>query len=213
MSRWWVDLGLAEQLKYTRDRVVEYFFGTIGWLYQPQLSSFREGLTKVNGLITTIDDTYDLYGSMDELVLFTDAVNRWELNAPQNLPEYLKVLISALFKTVEEISHEILNKKGVDISSYLKKGWADLCNSFLLEAKWYHSGYTPTLEEYLNNAWISISNPVILIHTYFYVIEEISTDEALDGLVNYNGIIRWSSIIIRLTNDLAGALEVRALNI
>ncbi|KAK1311103.1 hypothetical protein QJS10_CPA08g00770 [Acorus calamus] len=122
MSRWWVDLGLAEQLKYTRDRVVEYFFGTIGWLYQPQLSSFREGLTKVNGLITTIDDTYDLYGSMDELVLFTDAVNRWELNAPQNLPEYLKVLISALFKTVEEISHEILNKKGVDISSYLKKG-------------------------------------------------------------------------------------------
>ncbi|KAK1284479.1 hypothetical protein QJS10_CPB21g01594 [Acorus calamus] len=202
MSRWWMNLGIAEQLTYTRDRVVESFFGTFGGLYQPQFSSFREGLTKVHCMTSTIDDTYDIYGSMEELVLLTDAVNRWELSAQQNLPEYLKVLISALFITVEEICQEILNKKGVDISSYLKKGWADLCNSFLLEAKWYHSGYTPTLDEYLNNAWISATIPIILIHTYFYIIEEI-TDEALDGLVNYNGIIRWSSIIVRFTNDLA----------
>ncbi|KAK1321032.1 hypothetical protein QJS10_CPA03g00941 [Acorus calamus] len=206
MSRWWIDLGFSEQLKYTRDRVMETFFATMGCLYQPQFSNFRERITKVNSMLTTIDDTYDVYGSMDELVLLTDAVNRWELNAQQNLPEYLKVLISALFKTVEEISQEILNKKGVDILSYLKKGWADLCNSYLLEAKWYHSGYTPTFDEYLNNAWISVSVPVTLTHTYFYVIEEI-TDEALDGLLNYNGVIRWSCMIIRLINDLAGFVD------
>ncbi|KAK1283432.1 hypothetical protein QJS10_CPB21g01600 [Acorus calamus] len=122
MSRWWMDLGLAEQLKYTRDRVMETFFVTMGCLYQPQFSRFRDRLTQVNCMLTTVDDTYDVYGSMDELVLLTDAVNRWELNAQQNLPEYQKVLISALFKTVEEISQEILNQKGVDILSYLKKG-------------------------------------------------------------------------------------------
>ncbi|KAK1271553.1 hypothetical protein QJS04_geneDACA005839 [Acorus gramineus] len=160
MSRWWMDLGLAEQLKYTRDRVMETFFVTMGCLYQPRFSSFRERITKVNSMLTTVDDTYDVYGSMDELILLTDAVNRW----------------------------------------------ADLCNSYLLEAKWYHSGYTPTFDEYLDNAWISVSAPVTLIHTYFYVIEEI-TDEALDGLLNYNGVIRWSSLIVRLTNDLAGFFD------
>ncbi|KAK1282602.1 hypothetical protein QJS10_CPB22g00238 [Acorus calamus] len=201
MSRWWMDLGLAEKLGYARDRVMEHFFWTVGWLCEPQFSNFRETLTKVNCLITCLDDTYDVYGSLDELTLFTDAVNRWELNESQNLPEYMKILISALFKTTEEIAEEIFNQKGVDVLSCLKKGWADLCNSYFVEAEWYHSGYTPTFDEYLNNAWISISDGVLMGHAYFYVTEDI-TNEALDGLKNYNGILRWSSILFRLIDDL-----------
>jgi (-)-alpha-terpineol synthase len=79
--------------------------------------------------------------------------------------------------------------------------WADLCRSYLLEAKWYHSGYTPSLEEYIQNAWISSSGPVILVHTYFFVTNPV-TKEALECLEEYPNIIRWSSTILRLADDL-----------
>ena len=79
--------------------------------------------------------------------------------------------------------------------------WSDLCKSFLLEAKWYHNGYIPSLAEYLENAWISISTPVILMHAYFMVTNPI-TKEALDCLEEYPKIFYWSSMILRLTDDL-----------
>ncbi|KAK1278626.1 hypothetical protein QJS04_geneDACA022997 [Acorus gramineus] len=98
MSRWWMDLGLVEKLSYARDRLMENFFWTVGQLYEPQFSNFREGITRVNCLITTIDDTYDIYGSIDELVLFTDAVNRllFLLFFFFSFPCYFKYIINYL---------------------------------------------------------------------------------------------------------------------
>ncbi|KAK7861221.1 myrcene synthase [Quercus suber] len=71
---------------------------------------------------------------------------------------------------------------------------------FSVKAKWYYSEYTPNLEEYLKNAWITISSPIILMHSYFIVANPI-TKEALECLEEYPKIIHWSSMILRLTND------------
>ena len=56
------------------------------------------------------------------------------------------------------------------------------------------------LEEYLDNAWISISGPVILVHAYAFVTSPTLQD--MESLVEYADIIRWSSTILRLANDL-----------
>ena len=55
------------------------FLWTIGSIFEPQFGYYRRTLTKVNALITTIDDIYDVYGTLDELELFTDAVERYVL--------------------------------------------------------------------------------------------------------------------------------------
>lgn len=55
---------------------MENFFWTIGVIFKPQFSYCRRMLTKVGALLTTIDDIYDVYGTLDELELFTDAVQR-----------------------------------------------------------------------------------------------------------------------------------------
>ncbi|XP_011009233.1 PREDICTED: terpene synthase 10-like [Populus euphratica] len=205
-SRWWKRIGLGEKLDFARDRLVENFLWTVGIIFEPQFGNCRRMLTKVNSLITTIDDVYDVYGTLDELELFTNAIVRWDLNFMDRLPDYMKLCFLALYNSVNEMAYDILKYQGVDFLPYLKKAWADLCKSYLLEAKWYFSGYTPTLQEYMDNAWISVSAPVILVHTYFYVSNP-TTEEASQFMEEYRDIIRWSSMIFRLADDLGTSTD------
>ncbi|KAK3188180.1 hypothetical protein Dsin_027741 [Dipteronia sinensis] len=76
ISRWWRNLGLIENLNFTRDRLVESFVCVVGLAFQPELSNFRKWLTKVIVLIVLLDDIYDNYGSLEELDDFTNAVDR-----------------------------------------------------------------------------------------------------------------------------------------
>lgn len=63
-------------MTFSRDRLVEAFLWTVGETFAPQCGYFRDMSTVLNSLITVIDDAYDVYGTLDELELFTDAVER-----------------------------------------------------------------------------------------------------------------------------------------
>ncbi|KAH0762308.1 hypothetical protein KY290_018381 [Solanum tuberosum] len=76
----------------------------------------------------------------------------------------LKDVIRALYDTEEEISAEIDDQqKGCCPSAFarLKQGWLNFCKAMLVEAKWYNEGHISTLEEYLNNGWISSTVPLL----------------------------------------------------
>ena len=64
-------------MEFARDRLMENFLWTVGVVFEPQFGYCRRMSTKVNALITVIDDIYDVYGTLDELELFTDAVERY----------------------------------------------------------------------------------------------------------------------------------------
>ncbi|CAK9187057.1 unnamed protein product [Ilex paraguariensis] len=150
-------IGLASELNFIRNRLIECFFGTVGKIYELRFSNCRIGLTQIIALITTIDDVYDVYGSLDELQLFTDAVKRWDANAVKSFSYYMKLCFLALYNTVNEMAYDTLKDKGINVIPILSKAWADLCQAFLLEAEWNYRKHTPTLEDYLENAWRSVS--------------------------------------------------------
>ncbi|XP_031122926.1 terpene synthase 10-like [Ipomoea triloba] len=202
VSRWWKNSYIAERLTFVRDRVVENFFWTIGSNPNPKYVNGRRTVAKLNCLICTVDDIYDVYGTFDELQLFTDTIERWDdVTKVEHLPDYMRLCYLALNNFVNEVAYDILKQHGIFILHHLRKSWADLCKAYLQEAKWYHSGYTPTYEEYIETAWISIGCPIILVHAFLHVNNPAEYDAALHCLTDYHQIIRLSSIILRLAND------------
>ena len=75
--RFWNELGLANRLSFARDRLVESFIWAVGMNVNPELRYSRIQLAKQVQFITYIDDIYDVYGTLDEVELFTDAIERF----------------------------------------------------------------------------------------------------------------------------------------
>ncbi|XP_038900857.1 terpene synthase 10-like isoform X1 [Benincasa hispida] len=207
VSRWWKSTGLGEKLEFARDRLMANFFWSVGMGCEPHLGYLRTMSTKIASLITIIDDVYDVYGTLDELELFTDVVERWDIAAIDSLPNYMKICFIALHNTINDMTFHAAKDHGVNVIQYFKKMWIDLCKkAFLVEAKWYYTNYKPTFQEYLDNAWISVSGSLLLLHAYVFATNSI-TIEALECLQDYPHIIQHSSVIFCLANDLASSSE------
>lgn len=69
-------MDFSTKLPYARDRIAECSFWVLTAFFEPQYSQARKMMIKVITLLSIIDDTYDAYGTIDELELFTKAVER-----------------------------------------------------------------------------------------------------------------------------------------
>ncbi|KAG0449176.1 hypothetical protein HPP92_027488 [Vanilla planifolia] len=205
-SRWWTNLGLVGgHLPFVRDRLVENYLWAMGFCFQPEFWRCRKAISKINCFVTTIDDIYDIYGTLEELEIFTNAVKEWKIPACQQIPEYMLKPLVALFDTVNDIASIYSKDKGLDILTYLKRVWSDLCNAYLVESRWYYDEYIPTLDEYLENALVSISG-ICELNAAYCLSEDLSTD-ALNAYEFYPSVVRSSCLICRLYNDLATSTE------
>nr|WKW91727.1 TPS3 [Cinnamomum burmanni] len=206
LSRWWKDLGLGEQLSFSRDRLVECFFWAAAMTSEPQFGRCQEAVAKVVQLTTTIDDIYDVYGTVDELELFTNAVDRWDLEAMEQLPEYMKTCFLALYNSINEIGYGILKEQGRNVIPYLRNAWTELCKAYLVEAKWYSSGYTPMLEEFLQTSWISVGS--LPMQTYaFALLGQNLAPESCDFAEQISDILPLAGMLIRFPDDLGTSLD------
>ncbi|WOG82951.1 hypothetical protein DCAR_0102123 [Daucus carota subsp. sativus] len=205
LASWWVETGL-DKMSFARDRLVEHYFWCNGTVPDPEYKAFRDMGTKVICLLVIIDDLYDIYGSLEELELFTDYVDRWDITEIDRLPKKLKTVLLAMFNTTNQIGYWTLQERDFNIIPYLSKQWTYMCKAFLKEAKWYYSGYKPTLEEYMENGAVSSAAPIVLFCAYFLTADKI-TVEALDYIDKLPSIMWCSSMILRLTNDLGTSSE------
>ncbi|PRQ33701.1 putative lyase [Rosa chinensis] len=108
VTRWWKDLDVRNTLPFTRDKATEvYFCWALSVYFEPQYSYARKISSKVTAMASIIDDIYDAHGTFEELELFTEAIQRWDVCAIDPLPDYMKVCYKALLEAYTEIEEQL----------------------------------------------------------------------------------------------------------
>nr|QNC49793.1 terpene synthase 12a [Leucophyllum frutescens] len=201
VSRWWKELDLISKLPYARDRVVECFFWAMGAYHEPQYSRARIMLTKTIAMTSIIDDTYDAYGTIEELDIFTEAIQRWNISEIHRLPEYIKPFYKAIFELYEQFEEE-LSKEGRSYATYFAiESLKEIVRSFHVEAKWFIEGYLPPFQEYLNNALITCTYSY---HTTTSLLGiESATREEFEWLSKKPKVLVAGLTICRVIDDIA----------
>ncbi|XP_027923980.1 (-)-germacrene D synthase-like isoform X2 [Vigna unguiculata] len=203
VTKWWVkDLNVSANFPFVRDRIVEICFWIIGVYYEPQYYLARRILTKLTAMLSIIDDVYDAYGTIDELEIFTNAIERWDISSLVDLPEYMKLCYKALLDIFEETEQE-LKKQGKEyFVKYSKSEMKRLAQAYLSESRWFHSNHTPTVEEYMEVA--TITSTYSLLTTVSFLGMEDTTEEVLIWVTSHPKIIEAASVISRLMDDIVG---------
>ncbi|KAJ4723532.1 Terpene synthase [Melia azedarach] len=201
LTRWWKDLDFTKKLPYARDRLVELYFWILGVYFEPKYALARKMMTKVIYITSIIDDTYDAYGTFEELELFTEAVKRWDVNSTDILPEYMKLIYKTLLDIYNEIEEELAKQGRSYCLRFAKDKMQELVATYFVEAKWFKEGYVPTIEEHMGVALIS-SGYLVLATTSFVGMGDIVTKESVEWISNNPKIVRASSVICRLMDDI-----------
>ncbi|CAL9062270.1 unnamed protein product, partial [Musa banksii] len=87
---WWNEIAPFKSLDFSRDRLVECYYWTLGIYFEPHYSCARMITAKVFALITIMDDIYDVYSTLEESRQFTEAIQRWDAKTVHQLPEHMK---------------------------------------------------------------------------------------------------------------------------
>ncbi|KAG8367758.1 hypothetical protein BUALT_Bualt16G0106100 [Buddleja alternifolia] len=204
MCRWWkLDLEVPTKYSYARDRMVETYFWILGVYFEPKYALARKILTKVQAITSIIDDTYDAYGTLEELEILTDAIERWSFSCLDQLPEYMKIFYRALLEFFEEIEEEMVKQGTSYRVSYGKEAVKILCRAYFAEAKWREERYKPTTEEYMRLATKTCGYTSLIIIS-FLGMGNIPTKEAFDWVLTQPSYVTASLTICRLADDIMG---------
>ncbi|URE22752.1 hypothetical protein MUK42_16005 [Musa troglodytarum] len=191
---------LTKTLSFARERVVEAYYWILGVYYEPQFSRARVMAAKIVIFTTLLDDIYDDYSTLEESQLLTDAIQRWEFEAVDQLPEYLKDFFLKLLITVQELETELAAEEKFRIF-YLKEALKSQAGAYFEESRWRDETYAPTLEEHLGVSTMSSACP-LFASAILVGMGEVATKEAFEWAASFPKIVEASAVIARIMNDI-----------
>ncbi|KAI6688921.1 hypothetical protein NL676_025749 [Syzygium grande] len=154
--------------------------------------------------ITILNDIYDVRGTLEELELFAEAIERWDVDAKEGLPKCMQVFYKTLLDLYNEIGCELTRKGRSCCLFFAKEAMKIQVRAYLAEAKWLHQGHVPTMEEYMPIALTTIGCELTFV-TAFLGTGDVVTKDDFDWLLFSDPkIVKASQVICRLMNDIAG---------
>ncbi|XVF79347.1 hypothetical protein PTKIN_Ptkin14bG0214400 [Pterospermum kingtungense] len=199
--RFWKDYNFSSELSYARERYVEIYTWINTLYFEPCYTRWRVILTKVLLLASILDDTFDAYGTPQELQCLIDALKRWEIGALDELQDYTKVICKAVLDVFEEIHEEARKEGRSDCVRYAKDAFIGLANRYHAEVKWNQDVYIPTFEEYMSVASKTTGYNQIITISYIGM-GQIACLEAIQWLEKDPKIVKAVNFIGRVMDDM-----------
>ncbi|KAI3760922.1 hypothetical protein L1987_51325 [Smallanthus sonchifolius] len=184
VSKWWKDMKLKVNTSYVRDRVPECYIWSLSLFLEPYYSQARIITTKGILLICVLDDTYDAYATIEEIRVLTHAINRWDITAMSQLPEYIKPFYDFILNEHAEWAKQIPQQGTTNLIEALKKACREV----------------PSFEEYMRIGLITSGND-LLYKSALLGMGKIVTQEAFGWYESHPKIVAASELIGRLHDD------------
>ncbi|KAI4962704.1 hypothetical protein ZWY2020_027826, partial [Hordeum vulgare] len=188
VKRWWMDLGLAQEIPAARDQVLKWYMWSMTVLEGISFSRYRIEITKVISMVYIVDDI---------LIL------SWDLAAVDSLPSYMISCYKAIYTITSDIADMVRKEHGVNPINHLKKAWATLFDGFMIEGKWLSTDQIPTSEDYLRNGIITSGAPLLFMHLFFMLGHELNEGKNDD----IHRVISYPAKIMRLWDDMGSAKD------
>ncbi|WCJ32758.1 Terpenoid cyclases/Protein prenyltransferases superfamily protein [Euphorbia peplus] len=200
LSTWWKNTNAVESLPFARNRVVEAYIWGVGTIFEPQYSHSRMYICKHVQLETLLDDTYDTYGTMNELNLFTAILERFNEDGINELPEYMKIFYRCFLRHFEEMENDV--GEGSYKVSYAIEMLRELTRYYIVEKTWQIDGEAPPFDEYMVTGKVT-STYDFLAAGFILGIENMGMKEML-WIRDDPPIVAASKLFGRLMNDISG---------
>ncbi|XP_020237970.2 alpha-copaene synthase, partial [Cajanus cajan] len=200
--RWWQKSNIMKKVPYVRDRSVECFIWSLALSYKPEDSNARLFGRKLISVTGLLDDTYDNYGTVQELEIFTKALERWDISLLEPLPQCMKVVFDTVVELCDEM--ELLTAqsgKSRFVVPHFKQAICNITKAYMVETKWCHEGHVPTYDEYKVNGVLTSCGTLFYIS--FIGLGEFATKDVFDWISSVPNIIKATSLIARLIDDMA----------
>ncbi|KAM0897304.1 hypothetical protein ACQ4PT_022663 [Festuca glaucescens] len=202
VKRWWMDLGVAQEIPAARDQIMKWYMWPMTVLQGLSFSRYRIEITKIISFVYIVDDIFDLVATQEELSLLNDSIKMWDLAAADSLPSYMISCYKNLYTVTNDIAYMATKEHGRNPINHLKKAWATLFDGFMVEKKWLASNQVPTSEDYLRNGIITSGAPLVFLHLFFMLGHDLTEDSD-----HIHRVISCPAKIMRLWDDMGSAKD------
>ncbi|KAL0419574.1 UNVERIFIED_CONTAM: Gamma-cadinene synthase [Sesamum radiatum] len=115
----------------------------------------RIAISKSVLMLTIMDDTYDNYATLDEADLFTEILEKWDINEIDRLPDYMKIIYKFILDLYEEYEVEAAKQGKLFAVPYAKEAVKQIGKAYNRHTQWFMGGQMPTYEEYMVNTVVT----------------------------------------------------------
>nr|AHW04049.1 diterpene synthase TPS4 [Plectranthus barbatus] len=199
LQRWYADCRL-DKLEFGRDVVRVSNFLTSAILGDPELSEVRLVFAKHIVLVTRIDDFFDHGGPREESHKILELIKEWkEKPAGEYVSKEVEILYTAVYNTVNELAERANVEQGRNVEPFLRTLWVQILSIFKIELDTWSDDTALTLDDYLNNSWVSIGCRICILMSMQFIgmklpEEMLLSEECVD-------LCRHVSMVDRLLND------------